>query len=233
MEPHEPQLFNGIMLSEQDGSDRATCSAHSLTNLIRLAGGSVSPDEIIQLKTKIATGGKPLDTEFEEGFITSHGFVADNLFSFFQTEIPKPATIEGVSHGLISKLQQGPILISIASELSLRDRSIDTNTELSDKKADSHSVVVTLKDNTIDLIDPYKPYQTKKFNLNDDSQRLELVAWFTSTRARRTLVDSQMPIDKTHILNESREKLSDPKTSPIYIAEALSYTKPLLAHRKN
>jgi len=230
MDTQELQPFSQTTLSEQDSSDRVTCTAHSLINLVTLAGGKVTDNEITYLKNKIVEEGKPLDSTFKETFIKTHGFFAENLYMFFQTEILFPQTVDAVANGLVSNLQRGPILLSIASELSQRDRRVVTEKDFGDKEADSHAVVAVIKGRAVFLIDPYKPYSPERFDINEEKQRLELVAWFTSSRARRTLIDSQKTVDSQSILNESISMLSNPKTAQKYIAETLSYTGPLLVH---
>lgn len=230
MEYSEFQPLDTITFSEQTNADRATCTAHSLTNLVILAGGNVTTDEVVELKAKILSDDKPLSSDFDEEFIKSHGLISENLYNYFQTEILRPLTIEGVANGLISNLRIGPLLISIAPELSRRDRTIKAATEFDEKKADAHAVVATIRENLVHIIDPYKPHDTKQFDVLDDAQQLELVAWFTSTRARRSLKESDAILNKSNILEESMAKLLNPDTADRYLAETLSYTKPLLAY---
>lgn len=230
MEISESYPFAQLTFSEQSSEDRASCTAHSLINLVRLAGGSVHNDEIGQLRDIISSTGKPLDKKFDEEFITSHGLVAENLYSYFW-EIPR--TVDGITEAIFTKLQEGPMLVSIATDLSLRDRSSVVNTELGDKPANAHAVVLARDNRSIYLIDPYKPKQAKSFNIEVDTQKLDLLAWFTSGRAREILEQSGQKIDRESILSESKKHLTNPELSQKFISEELFLSVPIHAHKKD
>jgi hypothetical protein len=230
----DPELPSTVFpdLSRQDSSDRVSCTAHSLVNAVRLAGGNVPAVEVDRLKTVIIDNKKPLDGQAVQDFAQLHSLKSENLFHYLQTEIPRPYTAEGVYSGIVSKLTTGPMIMSIASELSLRDRSVIPRIEFDGKKADSHAVVAHLNNGTISIIDPYDPSAPRIIETDDPNQRMKFVALLTSPRARRTLVETDTAFNGNDILEEAYKKVADPNASPRYLAEALSFIGPVIIHNK-
>src|SRR5437764_1149745 len=146
-------------LSLQQSDQPITCTANALINALTLRGAIVNSEQSQILIQKTLAKIAPLTPEEKKTFAAAYGFeIRPWRLSAMQITDPESIATQFAQH-----LQDaGPAMITIASPLSKRNRSImpsitfDANPELIGNGV-SHRVVADSNGNTVRIIDSYDP----------------------------------------------------------------------------
>lgn len=170
-----PDLF------KQPSDNRVGCVAYSTLNALRLSGVKV-PDDFAQglIQTSLDpqyVSHRGLTAEAVNARLKSIGYEVKSLLPF---PADAASNAQSMVQWYLNMLKQRPVLISISSTLSKRNRDVAPSVELPKNISVLHLVVATLNGTKVNIIDPYAPDSPEIFDTGSGEESLRLASWLIS-----------------------------------------------------
>ena len=156
-----------------------SCTAYSLINGLKLVGCLVTEEQAEALNQSIITSISPLSREQQNLFAEKFGFHVRNILPFSEKDTED---IQSLVDKFSTELERGPILISISTNLSKRDRlKIPEVSWENPKNSLGHNVVIVKEQQIVYIVDPYDPSNSEVFNVEEAESKKKLVCWLLSS----------------------------------------------------
>ena len=218
--------YDSSKLFKQPSEIPLACTAYSLLNALHICGAEISSTDSSQLISQVEETLVPLSYEDCQSFTQEQGYNMEWL----GYDENNTNTYELLVENFAEELRLGPIIFSISTYLSKRDRNIEpkitihANPDLQDKEI-VHSIVATRDDENVMLIDSFDTNNPEIFTLTSQNDRLELASWLVSELLQQHPVDKDQIVTKESLLQRARSILPERDGNSHFFISAWIYAK--------